>query len=167
MDYRIFNMRTWSFLCVRIHTWGAHRQRVSTAFLTRNNSPVFASWLRCSTNWATPSNCDRIKQSEIPQISFKHIMTVRLCAVFHSHNSLLSPALHNCLYNPTPAKRIGTGDIAQWLEYQNCNPMLPSFFFWSLRVNSWADLFLSDPLRVYGMHVPKFVARLRPHIHLL
>ena len=39
IDYRIFNERTRSFVCVRIHTRGwAHRQRVSTAFLTRKKS---------------------------------------------------------------------------------------------------------------------------------
>ena len=33
VDYRILNVRTWSFLCVCIHTEGwAHRQRVSTTF---------------------------------------------------------------------------------------------------------------------------------------
>ena len=65
MDY----IRTWSFLCVRVHTGGwAHRQRVSTTFLTQKNWQIFlmlltqtgfkslvlGSWVRRSTNWATP-----------------------------------------------------------------------------------------------------------------
>ena len=35
----IFNARTWSFLCVRAYSHGswAHRQRISTTFLTRQN----------------------------------------------------------------------------------------------------------------------------------
>ena len=42
LDYRIFIVRTWSFLCVRVHTGGwAHRQRVSTIYLTRKNSQMF------------------------------------------------------------------------------------------------------------------------------
>ena len=40
MDYRIFNVRTCSLLCLRIHTRVGHTdtQRVSTTFLTRKNS---------------------------------------------------------------------------------------------------------------------------------
>ena len=36
MDYRIFDVCTWSLVCMRIHTHGgwAHRQRVNTTFLT-------------------------------------------------------------------------------------------------------------------------------------
>ena len=104
MDCRIFNVRTWSFLCMRIHmgvvhtdsesaqcfwlgkthsvflvllmtyTHGgcAHRQWVSTTFLTRTNPFRFSCapdgtatqvmhgtctwWVRCCTNWATPHN---------------------------------------------------------------------------------------------------------------
>ena len=73
MDYRIFNARTWSFLCVRHYTHGvwAHRQPVSTTFLTRKKlsqtcscAPnadrgfelwAFRSRVRRSTNWATLS----------------------------------------------------------------------------------------------------------------
>ena len=41
-DYRIFNMRMWSFLGVRAYTGGwAHRQRVSPTFLTQKNSHKF------------------------------------------------------------------------------------------------------------------------------
>ena len=67
MDYRIFNVRTWPFLSVHMHTGGwAHRHRVSTTFLTRKNSISFScapdriqTWVmecevRCSTNWAMP-----------------------------------------------------------------------------------------------------------------
>ena len=43
MDCRIFNGRTWSFVCVRIHTgYGQHRQRVSTTLSTRKNSHFFS-----------------------------------------------------------------------------------------------------------------------------
>ena len=38
-EYRIFNVRTWSFL----HGGWAHRQRFSTTFLTRKNSHKFVS----------------------------------------------------------------------------------------------------------------------------
>ena len=68
MDYMTFNVRTRSFFCVRIHTGDghAHRQRVSTIFLTRKNSDVSCApngirtsvlWIvsPTSTNWATPS----------------------------------------------------------------------------------------------------------------
>ena len=62
-------VRTWSFLCVRMHTHGcwAHRQRVRTAFLTRKNSlfflvfltgfepRVYGSRVPRSTSWITPS----------------------------------------------------------------------------------------------------------------
>ena len=48
MDYGIFNVRTWSFLCVRICTGvgHTHRPRVSTTLFTRKNShKVFlCSW---------------------------------------------------------------------------------------------------------------------------
>ena len=38
-DYGVFNVRAWSFLCVRIHTRGwAHRQRVSTTIVTGKHS---------------------------------------------------------------------------------------------------------------------------------
>ena len=62
MDYGMFNVHTWSFL-----GW-AHRQRVSTTFVTRKNSHFFlvlltgfeprrslGSWVQRSTHWATPS----------------------------------------------------------------------------------------------------------------
>ena len=69
MDYRIFAVRTWSFLCVHIYThWGwAHWQRVCITFLTWKNLQIFlvlltefeprsiGSWIRRSTNEATPS----------------------------------------------------------------------------------------------------------------
>ena len=35
MDYRIFNARTYSFLCVYTYGGWAHRQRVSTTFLSQ------------------------------------------------------------------------------------------------------------------------------------
>ena len=42
-DYRIFNVHTWSFLCMRVHTGvAAHRQRVSTTFSTQKNSHNFS-----------------------------------------------------------------------------------------------------------------------------
>ena len=71
MDYRVFNVCTWLFLCVRLHTGGwAHRWRVSTTFLTWKNShiflvlltqagfkpAIFGSQIQSSTNWATPSS---------------------------------------------------------------------------------------------------------------
>ena len=61
MDYRIFNVRTWS---LRVYT---HRQRVSTTFFSWKSSHkfvlvllpgfeprVFGSRVQHSTNWATP-----------------------------------------------------------------------------------------------------------------
>ena len=62
-DYRIFNVRTWSFVCVR---W-AHRQRVTTTFLTRKNSvflvlltgfepSTFGSPVQRSNHWANTSS---------------------------------------------------------------------------------------------------------------
>ena len=69
MNYRIFKLRMWSFLCVRIHTGiGQNRKRVRTTFLTQKNSHnfflcsrpgsnplVFGSRVWRSTNWAIPS----------------------------------------------------------------------------------------------------------------
>ena len=52
MDYRIFHVRTWSFLFVCMHTGGwAHRQQVDT-FLTQKNSQFFllCSWCRRGSN---------------------------------------------------------------------------------------------------------------------
>ena len=47
MDYRLFNVYTWSFLCVHIYThrgW-THRQRVGTTFLTQKTHKFFlCSW---------------------------------------------------------------------------------------------------------------------------
>ena len=71
MDYRIFSVLMWSFLCVRIHTGGlgTHWQRVTT-FLTKKtaffflvlltgfwtkNTDVIESRVRCSSHWATLS----------------------------------------------------------------------------------------------------------------
>ena len=39
IDYRIFNVPTWSFMYT--HGYWAHQQWVSTIFLTQKNSPVF------------------------------------------------------------------------------------------------------------------------------
>ena len=72
IDYRIFNVRTWSFLCVRIyiHTGVGHTADSESAqyfWLGNWNSPIFlvlltgfdpssfGAWVRRSTNWATPS----------------------------------------------------------------------------------------------------------------
>ena len=53
MDYRISNVRTWSFLGMCVHTgsW-AHRQRVSTTLLTWKNSHklFLCSWHRRGSN---------------------------------------------------------------------------------------------------------------------
>ena len=68
MSYRIFNVRMWSFLCVRIHTRGLSTQTASQhnifdseklnnkniVLLTGFEPQSFASWVRRSTNWATP-----------------------------------------------------------------------------------------------------------------
>ena len=67
MDYRIFIVHTWPFLCYITHGGWAHWQLVSTTFLTRKKSKKcivllmgfeprsFGSRVRRSTNWATPS----------------------------------------------------------------------------------------------------------------
>ena len=49
IDYRIFNVCTWSFLCVRVHTGVAHTVRT---FLTQQNSHKFflCSWRRRDSN---------------------------------------------------------------------------------------------------------------------
>ena len=54
MDFRIFNVRMWSFIRMRAYThggWGGHRQRANTTFLTRKISHnfVLCSW-RAATN---------------------------------------------------------------------------------------------------------------------
>ena len=67
MDYRISNLRTWSFLCVRIHTRVGHTdnesvqhfdsEKLSEFFLmllTGFEPEVHGSWVWHSTNWATP-----------------------------------------------------------------------------------------------------------------
>ena len=69
MDYRIFNVCTWSFLCVRTHTGGwTHQQRVSSTFwlgkaVTNicflcsgrgSNRLSLDLYSQCSTNWTTP-----------------------------------------------------------------------------------------------------------------
>ena len=77
MDYRILYMHTWSFICVRLHTWGVggtptasqhnifDSQKLSQIFLVLLTQagfepPVFGYRVRRSTNWATPSQpCHR------------------------------------------------------------------------------------------------------------
>ena len=69
MDYRIFkfNFRTWSLLCVRIHMGVGYTDSESAqhfglgklphiflVFLSGFKPRVFGSWVRHSTNWATP-----------------------------------------------------------------------------------------------------------------
>ena len=62
IDYRIFNVHTWSFSCVRIHT-GQHfdSEKLSKTFLVLQTGfePLLmksiGSWGWCSTNWATMS----------------------------------------------------------------------------------------------------------------
>ena len=65
MDYRIFTTHTWSFLCVRMYTQGLgtptvsqHNILDSEKLLTQTGfkPPVFGSWVRRLTNWATPSH---------------------------------------------------------------------------------------------------------------
>ena len=73
MDYRIFNMRTWLFLCVLIHTgvaghtdsesaqhfWPPEKlSQIVLVLLTQAGFEplifcIFGSRIRCSTNWAT------------------------------------------------------------------------------------------------------------------
>ena len=68
MDYKMFIMRTWSFLYMNIYTWGLGTQtmsqhnifdwKISQIFLVLLmgfKSRVFGSRVRSSTNWATPS----------------------------------------------------------------------------------------------------------------
>ena len=68
MDYRICNMRTWSFLCVSIHTGVGHTDNESAqhfdseklsqirlVLLTGFEPRVFGSRVRRSANWTTPS----------------------------------------------------------------------------------------------------------------
>ena len=70
MDYRMFNVRTWSFLCVRIHaglgtpTVSQHTifdseklSQIVLVLLTQTGfePPVFGYRVRRCTNWATPS----------------------------------------------------------------------------------------------------------------
>ena len=69
MDYRIFNVRTWSFLCVRQHTGVGHKDNETALHfgLCKNSHKLFlCSWRglnlgsldlesRCSTNRATSS----------------------------------------------------------------------------------------------------------------
>ena len=80
-----------------------------------------------------------------------------------------------CEFNPL------TGDIAQWLEYQNSNPKILASIPWDggggvkgerqfflsllVLVNSSADLFVPDPIRVYSMH-PNLCAFQRSLFHL-
>ena len=64
LDYRIFNVRTWSFFCVVGHTGESVQhfwlERILIilcvcSFLTGFEPGVFGSRIRWSTNWATPS----------------------------------------------------------------------------------------------------------------
>ena len=67
MDYRVFSVRTWSFLCVRIHTGFGHTDSESAQHFRLGKTHfscapggvrtdrVFESRVRRTTNWATPS----------------------------------------------------------------------------------------------------------------
>ena len=52
MDYRIFNVHTWSFWWVRMYTGVGHTNRVSTTFLTWKNYHKYfwCSWRRWGSN---------------------------------------------------------------------------------------------------------------------
>ena len=67
MDYRISNVRTWSFLCLLQHTGVGHTDSesaqhfrlvtfVSCSWWDSNSGRAWNQWNwdRCSTNWATP-----------------------------------------------------------------------------------------------------------------
>ena len=74
MDCRIFNVRTWFFFCVRVHTGVGHTYSESAQHfwlrkihkffcapdaggVRTSEPPIFGSQSRCSNNWATPSHC--------------------------------------------------------------------------------------------------------------
>ena len=74
VDYRIFNVRTWPFLCVRIHTrrgW-AHRQRVDTTFLTEKltNFSCAADGVRTSGLWISSPTLYRLSHPCHPIFGF-------------------------------------------------------------------------------------------------
>ena len=52
MDYRIFNLCAWSFLCVHTHGGWAHQRWISTKYLTRKNLS--------NPNWSE-YECKRVK----------------------------------------------------------------------------------------------------------
>ena len=95
MYYRIFNMRTWLFLCVRVHTGGGigHTDSESVHFwlgkaltiysvlLTqaRFEPPIFGSRIRRSNNWATlyiyqPTSHALLKKTESYCFHFQQML---------------------------------------------------------------------------------------------
>ena len=87
MDYRVFNVHTWSFLWVRIHTGVGHTtaasqhnifdsEELSHFFLmlltqTGFEPWVFGSRVWCSTTWATPSPLQNGRRNKIKNSKLK------------------------------------------------------------------------------------------------
>ena len=82
IDYRIFNVRTWLFVCVRVHTGVGHTDCESAHRFWFGKTPtqagfdplifwIFGSGIRRSSNWATPSKVivpmKRYKTREWPE----------------------------------------------------------------------------------------------------
>ena len=120
MDYRIFNVRMWSFLCVHItHGGWSHRQQLSTFFSQKNSQMflvlrvgfelwVFWSWVWCSTNWAT----------QPPHTPLKYILQTVSCLYLRDILTTIV-VVH---FTAIDAVRIVcTSDTVSW-----CQPQLPT-----------------------------------------
>ena len=92
MDYRNFNVYTWSFLCVRILGYWAHRQRFKHMFYSQFVVLLvgFEPRVWHSSNWATPSpNTCLDTQSMCRLVGFEP-------RVWHSSN-WATPSPNTCL----------------------------------------------------------------------
>ena len=127
MDYRIFNVRTWSFLCARIHTWIRDTDSESAQHLWFGKTLTIFScapdsdgvrtsglWISSPTlyQWSYPVNCDFtkvwMKQTKrthemLPATWESKVNTERGCILLyqawvHDSNSL---ALDTYVYLPS------------------------------------------------------------------
>ena len=106
---RIFKVRTWSFLCLRIHTGVGHTPTASQrnifdsdklsqmflVLLAGFKSRVIESWVGRSTNWATPSSCG-VNLWRLEDANLTTLQQQRYDCVCVFHESLCKMSLMGC-----------------------------------------------------------------------
>ena len=100
MDYKVFNVRTRAFLCIRVHTGVGHTDesaqhfwletlsQICLVFLTVFEHRVFGSQVQRSTNWATPSPPPNDINSFCPGRFYSHKIPLlaTMPALWHNHS---------------------------------------------------------------------------------